>query len=86
MGEIFAYNWKNIKSNKKPSCVWSIEIPNVKDIFDKPDINALIFNEDDGALYVGCGDNNVYIFNIETRETIKTFKGHTNYVHSLCFK
>ncbi|RZC34507.1 THO complex subunit 6, partial [Asbolus verrucosus] len=85
VGQIFGYTWKNVKSSKKPSCSWSIEIPNAKNSFDKPDVNCLVLNEENDLLYAGCGDNNVYVFNVETRKEIRTFKGHKNYVHCLTY-
>jgi THO complex subunit 6 len=83
VGEILAYTWKNVKLSKKPSCSWSIDIPNAKDSFDKPDVNYLVLDDEDNLLYAACGDNNVYSFNLETRKEVRTLKGHKNYVHCL---
>ncbi|KAL3270109.1 hypothetical protein HHI36_009167 [Cryptolaemus montrouzieri] len=38
VGEIRAYLWKSIKTSKSVNCVWSIDIPNIKDGLDKPDV------------------------------------------------
>jgi hypothetical protein len=83
VGEILAYTWKNVKLSKKPSCSWSIDIPNAKESFDKPDVNYLVLDDEDNLLYAACGDNNVYSFNLETRKEVRTLKGHKNYVHCL---
>ena len=83
MGEILGYTWKNVKLSKKATPSWTIEIPNAKDSFEKPDVNCLVLEPENNVLFAACGDNNVYSFNLETRKNIKTFKGHKNYVHCL---
>lgn len=83
VGEICGYNWKNVKASKQPSCAWSIDFRSAKDSFDKPDINYLIFNKENDQLYVACGDNNIYIIDLETRKEVKAFKGHKDYVHCI---
>ncbi|KAJ3642531.1 hypothetical protein Zmor_025299 [Zophobas morio] len=83
VGEILGYTWKNVKLSKKATPSWTIEIPNAKDSFEKPDVNCLVLEPENNVLFAACGDNNVYSFNLETRKNIKTFKGHKNYVHCL---
>ncbi|XP_044271762.1 THO complex subunit 6 [Tribolium madens] len=85
VGEILGYAWKNVKTSKKPSCSWSIEIPNSKDSFDKPDVNCLVLENENNLLFAACGDNNVYIFNIETRKEVRSLRGHKNYIHCINF-
>ena len=34
-------------------------------------------------MIVGCGDNNVYIYDLESRQLVHRLHGHTNYVHSV---
>ncbi|XP_044754172.1 THO complex subunit 6 homolog [Coccinella septempunctata] len=84
VGEIKAYLWKNIKTSKNVSCAWSIDIPNDKGGLDKPDVNSLYFLHERDLLLAGCGDNNIYAFQIETRKPVKTLSGHSDYVHCLC--
>ncbi|KAK9886127.1 hypothetical protein WA026_014913 [Henosepilachna vigintioctopunctata] len=84
VGEIKAYLWKTIKTSKSISCSWSIDIPNIKDGLDKPDVNCLYFNDDKGILLAGCGDNLIYVFQIETRKHLKVLSAHTDYIHALC--
>ena len=44
----------------------------------------LVLEEDRGdRLIAGCGDNNVYVFDLETRELVHTLAGHRKYVHSV---
>ena len=35
----------------------------------------------EGRLVLGMGDNNVYVFDLETREVVQVLSGHTGYVH-----
>lgn len=84
VGEIKAYLWKNIKTSKNVACVWSIDIPNDTGGLNKADINSLYFLKDKDMLFAGCGDNNIYVFQIETRRLIKTLSSHSDYVHCVC--
>ena len=34
-----------------------------------------------GRMIIAGGDNNVHVYDIETREEIHLLKGHENYVH-----
>lgn len=82
VGEILGYTWKNIRTaDCKPT--WKIDLPNIKDSFDKTDVNTLIHNKELEHIYAGCGDSNIYTFDFETRKLIQTFKGHTDYIHSI---
>lgn len=84
VGEIRAYSWKAIKTSKNVLCAWSIDIPNDKGGLDRPDVNSLYFQKEKDLIFVGCGDNNIYVFHIETRKLIKTLSAHIDYVHCLC--
>ncbi|XP_018562227.1 THO complex subunit 6 isoform X2 [Anoplophora glabripennis] len=83
VGEIFAYQWKSVKTSKNVQPVWSIDIPGQKGIFDKTDVNCLLYNEDTGHVYAGCGDNNIYVFEIESRKLLKTLSKHKDFIHCL---
>lgn len=83
LGEIYAYNWKNIKGTKNLKPLWSIVIPNQRDAFERADINCLVLHEETNHIYVGCGDNNIYEFDVESRTLIKNLKNHTDYIHCL---
>ncbi|XP_030761934.1 THO complex subunit 6 homolog [Sitophilus oryzae] len=83
-GEIYAYTWKSIKgSSRSIHVAWSIEIPNGHEELNKAEVNALIYDEDNGNLIAGCGDNNIYILNIESRNVLKVLSGHSDYIHCL---
>uniref|UniRef100_A0A8C1BLQ2 THO complex 6 n=2 Tax=Cyprinus carpio TaxID=7962 RepID=A0A8C1BLQ2_CYPCA len=51
-----------------------------------PEINAMIINPKDNSLIVGGGDNNIHIMDMETGIFKSVLKGHTDYIHCLCFK
>lgn len=82
-GEISGYTWKNVVSSKDAKVAWKIDLPNIRDSFDRADINTLICNNDDGFVYAGCGDNNIYVINVETGKSVQVLKGHSDYIHSI---
>ncbi|KAK4876173.1 hypothetical protein RN001_012595 [Aquatica leii] len=81
VGEIFGYDWKVVKNNKDAKVSWKVELPNSNDLFNKAEINCVINKE--GVLYVGCGDNKIYVINLEGGRILRTLSGHSDYVHSL---
>lgn len=82
VNEISGWDWKgflNFKLNK-PS--WVIKMPS-HSILEQIDVNSLWLSEDENRLYAGCGDNNVYVINLEDGKIISTFTGHEDYIHSV---
>lgn len=75
-----------MKSSKDPKPSWKVELPTVKDSFDKTDVNSLVLSNDGDFLYAGCGDNNVYCVNIEVGNICRTFAAHSDYVHNIFVK
>lgn len=58
------------------SCSGSSEIKN--------ELNCLkIETSTDETLYAGSSDNNIYAFSLEDGRCLRTFAGHTDYVHSI---
>nr|CAD7264090.1 unnamed protein product [Timema shepardi] len=55
----------------------------IKDALEKPDVNSLIFDKTKGLLYAGCGDNKIYVFNLESRQLLRTMEGHEDFIHCL---
>ncbi|CAH0555910.1 unnamed protein product [Brassicogethes aeneus] len=82
VGEVIGYTWRNLKANKFTQA-WTIELPENKDGFNKTDVNCMILNEENGQLYAGCGDNNIYVFDLETRKLLKTLDKHKGYIHAI---
>ncbi|CAH1801816.1 unnamed protein product [Owenia fusiformis] len=81
-GAIKAWKWSDIHS-KTLRVVWSLEIP--QSVTDNPETNALVVDEQEGSssLYAGCGDNNLYQWDMNTGDLLRTFQGHQDYVHCL---
>lgn len=84
-GEISGWEWKTITSNKVPKSKvsWTVQIPANKDSYEKPDVNYMVYSEANHHLYTGCGDNNIYIINLEDGKVIRSLQGHTDYIHCL---
>lgn len=80
VGAIYGFSWYKNRLTKKS---WETVIAS-KNGSSPSDINALYLEKDDGILIVGCGDNNVYAIDIEGGgKIVRTFKGHTNYIHCI---
>lgn len=82
-GEIYGYLWKSVKTVKDPKFSWKLELPNVKDTFDKADVNSMVYDKNSNLLYA-TGDNNVYVFNLEGGKLVRTLNAHTGYIHCIC--
>lgn len=54
-----------------------------RDSYDKPDINYMAYSKANHLLYAGCGDNNIYIVNLEDGRILRSMQGHTDYIHCL---
>ncbi|XP_026747651.1 THO complex subunit 6 [Trichoplusia ni] len=85
VNEIYGWDWKNAASSKLSKPSWVIRIPSQSPL-EQTDVNSLWLSEDEARLYAGCGDNNVYVFNMEDGKLVSTFKGHTDYIHSVSGK
>lgn len=61
-----------------------MQIPkNPDNIVGKTDVNVMQIDKNSHYLYAGCGDNNVYVFNLEDGKLIRTLEGHTDFIHWL---
>lgn len=47
------------------------------------DINCLMLDEQNGILYAGCGDYNVYALNLDGGQMIRSFVAHTDFIHCI---
>ncbi|XP_059482964.1 THO complex subunit 6 homolog [Neocloeon triangulifer] len=83
VGEILGYEWDSVLKQRKPELSWSLNIPPSKDNVDKPDVNSLSLRENREIIYAGCGDNNVYGFDLGEGKLVQTFDGHEDYIHSV---
>ncbi|XP_066596839.1 THO complex subunit 6 homolog [Prorops nasuta] len=84
-GEISGWNWKTVTSSKAPKSKvsWTIQIPVNRDDFDKPTVNYMAYSNQDHMLYAGCGDNKIYVIDLEEGKILRHYKGHTDYIHCL---
>ncbi|KAL3197161.1 hypothetical protein MRX96_014775 [Rhipicephalus microplus] len=83
-GEIFAWNWDKLKRRTAEKS-WALSIPQGESIV-QPEVNALVLSgkdSDQRVLIAGCGDNKVYVWDVETRMLLSTLSRHTDYVHDL---
>ncbi|XP_002739441.1 THO complex subunit 6 homolog [Saccoglossus kowalevskii] len=80
-GDINAWNWSDIYK-KTPKVAWSLSVP-VDGYFNHPETNCLSYQEKDNLLYSGCGDSNVYVWDLESGTRKNTLKGHKDYIHCL---
>ncbi|XP_045173838.1 THO complex subunit 6 homolog isoform X2 [Mercenaria mercenaria] len=85
-GDICAWKWSEIL-DKTAKIVWTLKVPQMQ-VFTNPEINSIALDKQESSteLYAGCGDNNVYVWDIETGEQTRTFSGHRDYVHCVCIK
>lgn len=81
VGIVTGYTWLKNRLTKKS---WEIRMPAKNEISSQQnDINCLWLNKNDSILYVGCGDNNIYVAALDDGQVLRSFGGHTNYVHSI---
>jgi len=45
----------------------------------------VIVNNEDNTLIAGCGDNNVYVWNMSTGDLQHTLRGHKDYIHAVSY-
>ncbi|XP_060064727.1 THO complex subunit 6 homolog [Ylistrum balloti] len=85
-GPICAWKWTDIL-NKSPKVIWSWGIPK-KGPFYQTEVNTIVIDKQETQcrLYAGCGDNNVYVWDLETGEQLVSLSGHDNYIHSVSLK
>lgn len=76
-GRISGYAWYKNRLTKK---TWETFLAN-QNMADQNDMNCFWLQKSDGILYVGCGDNNIYALSLETGKVLRTFTGHSDYVH-----
>lgn len=77
--EITGYSFKAGQQISKKA--WEIRIPTSTENAEVNEINCLWLDRDAGNLYAGCGDNNVYSVSLEDGKILRTFNGHTNFIH-----
>lgn len=79
-GQVQGLAVKNGKISKK---AWNIPIPLTPDTRDMDEVNSLWVDKENGLLFAGCGDNNIYCASLENGKIVRTLKGHQDYIHSV---
>ena len=84
-GEVCGWDWKIVTSSKAPKSKvsWTVQMPVNKDSYEKPDVNYMVYSKSNHLLYVGCGDNNIYVITLEDGRIVRSLQGHTDYIHCL---
>jgi len=82
--EIHAFLWKDIIHLKEPKPKWTLQPPS-SNPFEVAETNSLVVNKKDGTLIAGCGDNNVYVWDLSSGELKTTLTGHIDYVHAVTY-
>ena len=69
------WNWKKKKLYRQTSYLYSFSQLNIvyndfSQVFTNPEINSIALDRQESStnLYAGCGDNNVYVWDIDTGE------------------
>lgn len=79
-GEVMAWAWDTLVQGEVSSPDWAIQVPG------RGEINSMLVMPEGGTqgrLVLGTGNNNVYIYDLETRQLVTTLAGHTDYIHSV---
>lgn len=79
---ITSYGWhKNTLSTKK---LWEVKLNSThKEMPEPGEVNAVWVDHLNGQLYAGCGDNIVYVIDLELGTVLRDFVGHSDYIHSV---
>ncbi|XP_057301892.1 THO complex subunit 6 homolog [Hydractinia symbiolongicarpus] len=82
--KIHGWLWKDILHQKKPTPKWTFTPPSSSP-FETPEANSLVVDPSTDSLIVGCGDNNVYVWDLNTGDLKHTLRGHEDYIHCVEF-
>ncbi|XP_074642429.1 THO complex subunit 6 homolog [Tubulanus polymorphus] len=90
-GDIKAWIWTDIiradNFHKTPNVAWCLSVPG-ESRFEHPEVNSLVLDNKNGtnSLFGAGGDGNVYMWDLESGKLQNTFRGHTDYIHSLTLR
>ena len=76
-GKVRAWGWEEINQGNVGQPQWALQVPG------GGEVNSMLVmgGGTSGRLVLGTGDNNVYVFDLETRQLLSTLAGHTDYIH-----
>lgn len=77
---VSAYAWhKNVLHPKK---LWDIKLCSTQKETSEPgEVNTVWVDHLNGHLYAGCGDNIIYVVDLELNTVVRDFVGHTDFIH-----
>ncbi|XP_015929211.1 THO complex subunit 6 homolog [Parasteatoda tepidariorum] len=83
VAELKVWKWSDVKKKNAKSC-WSFTIPQ-GDSLVKPEINAMVLSkkDDNGLLYVGCGNSKLYCLDVEKQTLLFVLEGHTDSINCI---
>ncbi|XP_058966570.2 THO complex subunit 6 homolog [Pocillopora verrucosa] len=85
--EIHGWRWDEIlDKTEAPSPAWTLQPPAARASLDIPETNALAFSEQEDTLFSGCGDNNIYMWDLESGTCKNTLSGHSDYIQCLTLR
>ena len=75
--QVRAWGWEEINQGNVGQPQWALDVPG------GGEVNSMLVatGGTGGRLVLGTGDNNVYVFDLETRKLSSTYTGHTDYIH-----
>jgi THO complex subunit 6 len=79
-GMVLGWDWAALATGQVEEPDWALEVPSGSDVNS---MLVLAEGGTQGRLVLGAGDNKVYIFDLETRQMVSSFAGHSDYVHSV---
>lgn len=82
VNEILGWEWKAALQTKLSKPAWSIKISSQSKV-EQTDVNSLWYSDENNKIYAGCGDNKIYVYNLEDGRLVNTFDGHKDYIHSV---
>lgn len=82
--KICGWLWNDVIHHEDPKPKWTLR-PSNQIPFDQTETNSVVVNHEDEELIAGCGDNSVYIWDLNTGDEKKVLKGHKDYVHCVSY-
>lgn len=79
LGKIFGHKISTSGAILKRS--WTVQLPINHDMSE---VNSIWIDHENENIFAGCGDGNIYVSSLEDGQVIKTFKEHSDYIHSIC--
>lgn len=79
---VSAYAWH--KNSINPKKFWDVKLCSAqKDTPEPGEVNSVWVDHLNGHLYAGCGDNIIYVLDLELGSLVRDFVGHSDFIHSV---